>query len=602
MSEYVVRRYGVEIDLSIEGKQQCPKCAKNGNDRSHDNLHVYGLDEDGKHRGCYCWSCDMAVPSEEYLKEMADEASDDEQEFDIMGKPFDNQVREEIKAQTGMDTKQYRGIRTDVSKNFNVRYQYSEQDGSVESTLYPTTKDYKLCGYKVRKHPKDFTSPIGETGKECDLFGEFKFKTHSGIVLITGGEHDQLAAYQMLLDNQKNAKFDPIAVVSPTLGESGAHRQIQKRYNFFENKKKIVVCMDNDDAGRKACEKICNVLPRGKVSVMKMRYKDPNEYVLRGKENEFISDFWSAKPWTPSGVHGSTSLYDAALEYTAITKLTLPPFMKKVQDMFGGGLVKNELNVVFAKTSQGKSIYVDNMVKHWVENESEEIVGVMSLEANASKYATNIFSRKLGVNLLKMEGEERLQYLKRDDVKRKIEDFTKTEDGNDRFYVYDSRGADIEQVKKSIEEMVIQLGVTLLVADPFSDWMQGLDISTQEETLAWFKKLILEYPKLSVVLVCHVRKGSNNSSGSLTEDDVMGTSTISKSSAQTISIERDKLNPNPIMRNVSLVTIHKSRHGSDTGPAAEIYYEPETGQLHDWGEYKEQHPDVAEMAEEGLEE
>lgn len=602
MQDFIVKRYGTEIDLSVEGKQQCPKCAKNGNDRDSDNLHVYGLDSEGKHRGAFCWACEYTLPSEEYLEEMAEEASDDEQEFDIMGKPFDNEVREEIKAQTGMDTKQYRGIRTDVSKNFNVRYQYSEQDGSVESTLYPTTKDYKLCGYKVRKHPKDFTSPIGETGKECDLFGEFKFKTHSGIVLITGGEHDQLAAYQMLLDNQKNSKFDPIAVVSPTLGESGAHRQIQKRYKFFENKKKIVVCMDNDEAGRKATEKICQVLPRGKVSIMHMRYKDPNEYILRGKENEFISDFWSARSWTPSGVHGSSSLYDAALNYTSITKLSLPPFMKKAEEMFGGGLVKNELNVIFAKTSQGKSLYVDNMVTHWVNKETDEVVGIMSLEAAKDKYATNIFSRQLGVNLLGMQGEDRLEYLKRDDVKKRIEDFTQKEDGSDRFFVYDNRGSSIEDTKESILEMIIHLGVTLLIFDPFSDLTQGMDLGAQEELLSWLKKLILEYPALSVVLVCHTRKSPQGSVGSLAEDDIMGTSTIMKSSSQTISIERDKLHDNPIMRNVSLITIHKNRHFSDTGPAGEVFYEHSSGRLYDWDEYKDQHPDIAEMAEEGLEE
>jgi len=602
VSEYVVRRYGTEIDLSIEGKQKCPKCAKKGNDRDSDNLHVYGLDSEGRHRGAFCWACEHTIPSEEYLEEMAEEASDDEQEFDIMGKPFDNKVREEIKAQTGMDTKNYRGIRTDVSKHFNVRYQYSEEDGSVESTLYPTTKDYKLSGYKVRKHPKDFTSPIGETGKECDLFGEFKFKTHSGIVLITGGEHDMLAAYQMLLDNQKSDKFDPIAVVSPTLGESGAHRQIQKRYKFFENKKKIVVCMDNDEAGRKATEKICQVLPRGKVSIMHMRYKDPNEYVLRGKQNEFISDFWSARPWTPSGVHGSSSLYDAALNYTSITKLSLPPFMKKAQEMFGGGLVKNELNVIFAKTSQGKSLYVDNMVTHWVNKEPDEVVGIMSLEAAKDKYATNIFSRQLGVNLLGMQGEDRLEYLRREDVKEKIKDFTQKEDGSDRFFVYDNRGSNIEDTKESILEMIIHLGVTLLIFDPFSDLTQGMDLGAQEELLSWLKKLILEYPALSVVLVCHTRKSPQGSVGSLAEDDIMGTSTIMKSSSQTISIERDKLHDNPIMRNVSLITIHKNRHFSDTGPAGEVFYEHSSGRLYDWDEYKEQNPDVAEMAEERLEE
>lgn len=590
----IVTRYGHEVDLSYEHKTACPKCKHKGNDTEEDNLHVYGKDNDGKYKGAFCFACDYTIPSEEYLEENAEDG-----ESDIMGKPFTKELREKIKEETGFNPKGYRGIRQDISKMFNVRYQYDQESGEVETTLYPTTKEYKLSGYKVRSHPKDFKSPgpIGDTGKECDLFGQFKFKTHSGIVLIVGGEHDQLAAFQMLYDNQKTSKFDPIAVVSATIGESGAYKQIQAQYKFFENKKKIVVCMDNDPAGQKAVEKICEVLPRGKVSIMKMRYKDPNDYVLKGKENEFISDFWSARAWTPSGVHGSSSLYDAALEYTTITKLTLPPFMSKAQEMFGGGLVKNELNVLFAKTSQGKSIYVDSMVRHWVNDEPEEIVGIMSLEAAKDKYATNIFSRELGVNLLSMDGEERYEYLKRDDVREKIERFTKTPEGGDRFYVYDSRGATVEETKNSILEMVIHLGVTLLICDPFSDFTQGMDLASQEEFLGWLKKLILEYPKLSVILVCHTRKTAQGGAGSLVEDDIMGTSTIMKSSAQTISIERDKLHENPIMRNVSRVTIHKNRHFSSTGPAGDVYYEAETGQLHDWEKYLEDHPEIAEKVQ-----
>ena len=33
------------IDFTYEHKVQCPKCASEGCDKSHDNLHVYGLDD-----------------------------------------------------------------------------------------------------------------------------------------------------------------------------------------------------------------------------------------------------------------------------------------------------------------------------------------------------------------------------------------------------------------------------------------------------------------------------------------------------------------------------------------------------------------------------
>lgn len=590
---FIVKRYGAEIDLSVEGKVQCPRCASKGGDASKNNLHCYGLDGDGEHKGAKCFACDYTIPSQKWLEENG-KNSEEEKEYELVGSIFNEEVHQKLKEVTGTDPKGYRGIRADISKPFGVRYEYSEEDGSVSKTYYPCTKDSKLVGYKVRKHPKQFEA-IGETGKDCDLFMEFKFTTFKDSVLICGGEHDALAAYMMLFDAQKNKTFNPIAAVAPTIGESGAHKQIQARYKFFERFSSIVICMDADSVGQQATEKIAKVLPRGKVKIMKMRYKDANEYLQKGKEQEFVNDYWASKTWTPSGVHASGSLYDAALNYTEVERLSLPFFLKKASDMFGGGWVKNELSVLFASTSQGKSLYVDSCVTHWVMNEPKEVVGVMSLEATKDKYATNIISRFLGVNLNAMPGSERKEYLSRPEVKAKIDKFLTNEGGADRFFVYDSRGAGIEDVKASILEMVIQLGVTLLVADPYSDLTMGLDLAAQEDFVAWLKKLILEYPQLSVVLICHTRKTQGGQNSALTESDIIGSSTVMKSAAQTISIERDKLHKNPILRNVSKVTIHKNRHASETGLACEVYFEKETGTLHDWELYQEEHPEIAAL-------
>ena len=52
------------------------------------------------------------------------------------------------------------------------------------------------------------------------------------------------------------------AVVCSTLGEGGAWKQVQSRYEFFNQFEKIIVCMDADDAGKEGAEKICKVLPK----------------------------------------------------------------------------------------------------------------------------------------------------------------------------------------------------------------------------------------------------------------------------------------------------------------------------------------------------
>lgn len=596
----IVTRKGMEIDLSYEHKTGCPYCISRGKDKSRDNLHVYGLDSNGEHLGFHCFACDKSLPSEKHLRELQSD-DNDEQEYEIVGSAFNEEVRAKVKESTSMNPRGYRGINQEVSSFYKVRYQFSNETGEVEKTLYPCTQQYKLTGWKVRAHPKDFKTPgpIGETGKGCELFGQMLFKTHASFCVITGGEHDAMAAYQILNGNG-NGKYESMAVVSPTIGESGAHKQIKNQYNFFKQFKRVIVCMDDDDAGREAAEKICASLPRGTVYIMKMRLKDPNTFVDKGAEKDFIHDFWNMKQYTPAGIHGSSTLYAAAMDYSDLKQLSLPPFLKKAQEMFDGGFVKNELSCVFAETSIGKSLFVDTMCVHWIQKEPEEVVGVLSLEAAKDKWATNIISNYLGMKLIKLKGESRKEYLQREDVKEKIEKFLVNEDGSDRFYVMDERGAEIDVIKEKIVEMIIQLGITTMIVDVYSDLLDGLPLDQQEEMVGWLKKLLKEYPQISIIMVCHTRKRPTGGTGSLTESDIMGTSTIMKSAAQTISLERDKQAELPFLRNCTFVRIHKNRHFSETGPAGVIYYEHSTGILYDLDDYLEQHPEMQEIADEAL--
>src|SRR5690606_19610091 len=221
------------------------------------------------------------------------------------------------------------------------------------------------------------------------------------------------------------------------------------------------------------------------------------------------------------------------------------------------------------------------------------VVGVLSLEATVDKYSTNLFSSYLGVKLTRIENvEERKAYLQNEEVKKRIKDFTENEDGTPKFFVCDDRGADIETVKEKILEMIIEMGVTILVIDPFSDLMAGMGVDSQEEFVAWIKKEVKEYPQVSMPLVCHTRKGKSGDNSSILEDYNIGTSTIMKATDRTMNLERDKLHQNEIMRNVTRVTIHKNRANGETGIADEAYYDWKTGKLYNFEWWKEEHPEM----------
>lgn len=602
--DHIVKRYGMTIDLSKEGHQVCPKCRSEGRDNSGDNLVVYGLDKESRHKGAFCFACDFTIPSVEWL-EVNDENYEERKEWSIVGRTFNEEVHNELKENTSLRGLNYRGIKDETSKFYAVRYGISGT-GDVEEVYYPATEEYSISGYKVRSHPKDFSDPgpIGETGKGCELFGQWRFKTFTYAVVITGGEHDAMAAYQMLEDSRgrDQKKFDPIAVVSPTIGESGAHKQIQAQYNFFNQFKKIIVCMDNDEAGRKAMEKIVKVLPRGKTYVMSMRRKDPNSYIYdneTGKllryEQEFVNDYWNAQPFTPAGVYASTALKKAAMDRADLPIITLPACMDSVSRLSGGGIVKQEIFLMIAKTSIGKTTTMSALTEHLALNEPNETVGVLSLEQDHGKFSLNLLSYHLGKALHRMTKEERQAYLLENEAK--VDALYQREDGTPTLYVCDDRGASWEQIKEKVLEMIIGMGVTLLIVDPYSDLLSGMSVAEQEEVATWFKKIMKEYG-VTPIIVSHVRKTANgNKDSALTEDDAQGSSFLVKASGLTVSLERDKQAENPVQRNRTYLNVLKNRDFSETGPAGSMYYDIPTARLHDFEKYLDEHPEIQALLE-----
>ena len=588
---FVIERYGQSIDLSVEGKVACPRCRSNGNDHSGDNLQIYGLDSNGKHKGFYCFSCEYKHPSQQWLE---DNGKVEEEDFELMGTEFNEQIHEKLKAITGVDSKGYRGIRSDVSKPFGVRYQYSELDGSVVATYYPVTKDGNLVGYKVRHHPKRFEA-IGETGKDCDLFGQFKFKTNNHTLLIVGGEHDQLAAFSMLSDAQRNKDFDPIAVVSATVGESGAYKQIQNNYNFISQYKKIVVAMDNDAAGEAATEKLCKVLPRGKVFIMKMRHKDPNFYIENGREREFVNDFWNAKPYTPSGIVSSSSIYDAIVERAYAEKLPFPPFAKKLNEMLAGGINWGYIVNILAGSGSGKSSFINACTSYFMQDLGHKVC-VVSLEAEAGEYGENLLSAamKRKIALIK-DRDERINFVKSEEAREIAHSLFHDKDGNPLLYLLDDRG-DYGSLQEKIEEVIISCDVRIIVIDVISDVFAGMSIGEIDLWMAWEKKLVKQYNCI-LVNISHTRKstgeGKSASQGAfLTEESIIGSGTQYRSAGINIALQRDKTHECPIIRNSTAVHVLKSRATGMTGKAFDMFYDVESHTLFDKEEYLADHPEL----------
>lgn len=562
------------------GKNSCPnrKCG------SSDAFHWYG-DEKGGH----CFVCGWTIKSKD--------ESEEEIEWDIMN--FTEAEKNKLKAACSFNPKGFRGLREDTCKHFGVMHEYNER-GQLAAQYYMMTTEGKFTGFKKRAIPKTFSALNLEgtagVGQENDMFGQYRFeKSQSKTCVIVGGELDQLSAYQMLRDYQltRNADYAPYAIVSPTVGETGCLKQIQKHYDFFNRFEKIIVCFDNDAQGAKGTEKIVKALPKGKIFLMDMELKDANEYLTQKRERDFIRAFFDAKPYTPSGVVGSTEILAQVQEAALMPRLSLPAYMATANKILGNGIrVKSIVNIV-AGTSIGKTTLVNGMVKHWIFN-SPYKVGVVTLEEDVPGYGELLLSEHVGRKLALIDDPiEKEAYLRRDDIVEKANDLFIAPDGTPRFYLVDDRG-DFDSLPKKIEEMIISCGVQVVVIDPLSDALAGKSSEDQELFMAWQKQMKKSHDIIFVNIV-HIRKAQNGQKDAgrgadIDESAMFGSSSISKSADINMMLSRDKYADDELERNTTRVVIPKNRGVGITGGAGEIYYDNKTHRLFAKEEWLKDHP------------
>lgn len=559
----------------------CDKCG------SSDGKAVY------QDNSSHCFVCQHTVPSEEHKelnqKKPSRVRSSVKKEVENMEvKPSTKpaltpEENTEIKSETSVKAKGFRSIDDSVYTKFGVRHAFAEDTGEVIEQYYPCTQEGQLVGYKIREVPKNFYSK-GRTGADCELFMQFKFNRGGKYVVITEGEIDALSAYQMLFDyNQEKGGDYETAVVSPTTG-ANSHKQIAGQYRFFDSFENIIISYDNDKAGQTATEQLLKVLPKGKVKIMPMRYKDANEYLEKRKVKEFINDFYEAKKQVPVGVLASSNLYDRIINQSAVAKIPFPPFMQKLNELFVGGMPLGHIVNIAADTGIGKTTLVNELIYYWIFN-SPHTVGIVSMELDAGQYGEVLLSRHLEKKLALIESQdEKLAYLSTDRVVEKAKELTIKPDGDSRFYLLDNRDGSIEEIQDTVEELVSACGAKVIVLDPLQDILDGLSNEEQAEFMKWAKGFIKSHG-ITFIFINHMRKTPAGQNGADSEQNIMGSSTIIKSASANILLKRDKMAEDEIKRNSTEISVTKNRVCGLTGPAGFIYYDNATHTLHsldDW--------------------
>lgn len=538
----------------------CPSCD------SSDGRAVYKKDDGSV--DSYCWVCETYFPSDK---------TEEKQEETITH--MENLVVEDFSwvKELPMRGWKERRIPKQAAEKFGVHTEGTPE--APEKRYYPVTVNGEVMGYKIRIVEGKKFSKVGYAKSDCDLFGQSAFPAGGKFLCIAEGEESAMALWSAL----RSDKYET-PVVSPTSGVSSLEKQIKRNYDYINSFENVIFFLDNDEPGQEATEKACKLLPPGKAKIADMKLKDPDEYTKRGRDNELKKLMWEARRYSPAGIVGSSTTWQAMVDRAKTTKVTLPDFAHKLQDMMRGGFGLGEIVNFVAPSGIGKSTFVNRFVHHWVMN-TEYKVGVISLEADVGEYTEALLSVHLGRNLAVMDDDEKIRsYAKDPSIMDGYRELTLTENNDDRYYLLDHQGdvAD-DDLKKKIEYLVRVLGCKIILLDPLTLALSGGKNEDVDEFMSWLLRLV-KRENILFVNVCHVRKNqsgqkANSAGGNIHEEDVKGSGSIFQIGMINILAMRDKENEDENVRNTTRIVTSKARRTGQTGPSGFWRYDSESGKV-----------------------
>lgn len=556
-------------------------------------IHVVEMEDSQSFNG-WCYSCTSYFSQAKLNAEgLAQEFIDSAEPLDMpklraqsKREPITKEEWQELTSKTTYNA-EYRGIHPETMAFFGHRMEIV--NNQIKVIYYPetnvnVTQIAGLAGYKSRILPKSFGwCNMGLTGRVNKLSGQHKFEGKGGkYILLAGGENDKAAAYQMLRGAQKDKEYDSIPVVSPTTGEGSAAKQVADNYDFLDSYDWIIVGLDNDEAGRKAAEAVCAVLPADKVKVATWSLKDPHKMLEEGKAKQFVRDFYGAKELMQGGVKDSMDALAEVGEFLTAPKIELPPYMHRIQEAMRGGIKSTGcIGNVIGDTSIGKTYITDNMILQWIFH-SIKTPTIVSLERTAGELAVDLLSLHLKKNLSWFkDGMDAIDYLDREDVQEAKLDLFVDDSGKKRFYLIDERTGDITTLMRQVERMGKKYDSKLIIFDPLSDLLRSLGTEAQEEFMQWEK--FMKKEGYIFINVLHTRKPPSDKEGKMrkvTEYDAIGSSSFIQSADWNMVLNRDKMAEDPIERNTTAVDLPKCRGGT-TGHVADLLYDSDSRQQYD---------------------
>jgi len=538
----------------IKTNLPCPSCG--GSD-------PVALNEDGS---AWCFSCETRFPDYEVACE-GDSTSFPPPDTTSDIKTYRNNAMNEAEGNfIGLTD---RGISAETAKKYGVKA--IQQGNKITKHLYPYYVSNEITAYKIRESNKMFSWRGNSQGS--GLFGEQLFQAGGKYITLVEGECDAMAAYELL-----GSKWP---VVSIKNGASGAVRDIKNSLEFLESFDNVIINFDNDKQGKEAAIKVARVLSPAKAKILSLTsdFKDANDMLRQRRNQTYVSLWWNAKTYTPSGV---LNVSDNKEKFNSRERKDSVPYPWSGLNEKLYGIRQGELVTLTGGTGLGKSS-ITREIEHWLVSQTRDNVGVIALEEDWRRTVDGILSIEANARLYVDQVREEFTQEQLDAK------FSKLFEGEnkDRVWIHAHFGSnDLDEIFSKIRFMVVGCGCKWIVVDHLHMLVSSVaegDERRNIDNIMTKLRSIVEETGAGMILVSHLRRieGNRGHENGVTVglNHLRGSQSIAQLSDCVIALERNQQADDLIESNTTHLRVLKSRYTGDVGMATHLLYNRDTGRL-----------------------
>lgn len=423
--------------------------------------------------------------------------------------------------------------------------------------------DGSVLGQKLRFPDKHF-SVLGNLHHR--FFGQHLWAGGHKLV-ITEGEIDCLTVSQV--------GGNKWPVVSIPNGAQSAKKVFTENMEWLNKFDEVIVMFDMDEAGRKAVESVCGIMPPGKLYIANLPLKDPNECLKAGRVKEIIDAIFQAKPYRPDGIVNGNELWEELRDEPEEAEGYPLPWDIPLQQMTSG-LRKGELVVITAGTGIGKTTFVRQIAYHFGVHLGLK-VGMMMLEENVKRTAKGLMAvhagKRLSLNRNLVSPEEY----------HKIFEETL---GNGNFVFYQHFGSmESDSLMAKMRYLAVAEQCDFIVLDHITIAISGLDIENERkatDVLMTNLRSLCEETGVGMLIISHLKRTDGTSAeegGVISLSHLRGSHALAQLSDGVWALERNQQADDPDEKNLVRLRVLKNRFTGETGLAGYLKYDKETDRL-----------------------